>query len=316
MRRITVRTLTRVRHEGSSRRFVTKVHGGSSTNVRQKDRRRTSVRNLREEPTSGTVVLKIGGELLEGARVNAVARLIARSSRAVSLVVVHGGGKEIDAALAQAAIPKHQVDGLRITNRATLQVVVAVVAGSINTRLVAAINASGGQAVGLTGADAGVGPVEAAKPHRATNGELVELGYVGEPLSAPKPRLINALCQAGFVPVIACIGASRGGGLFNVNADTLAGSLAARLGASRLIVAGATPGVLDGDGKTIARLNPADVDRLINSGTATAGMVAKLRACRHAADGRVGDVVIADGRKPASLAALIAGRRRKLKAKS
>ena len=110
-------------------------------------------------------MLKIGGELLEdGARMKAVARLIARvAAEAQPLVVVHGGGKEIDAALAQAAIPKHQVDGLRITDEATLQVVIAVLAGSINTRLVAAINAAGGQAVGLTGADAGVGPVKAAR---------------------------------------------------------------------------------------------------------------------------------------------------------
>ena len=113
-------------------------------------------------------------------------------------MVVHGGGKEIDAALAQASIPKHQVDGLRITDEATLQVVIAVLAGSINTRLVAAINAAGGRAVGLTGADAGVGPVKAAAPHRATNGEFVDLGLVGEPLPDRGCAATRYVVRAGF----------------------------------------------------------------------------------------------------------------------
>ena len=177
-------------------------------------------------------MLKIGGELLEdGVRMKAIARLVKRVAGRAPLVVVHGGGKEIDAALAQAAIPKHQVDGLRITDEATLNIVIAVLAGSINTRLVAAINAAGGQAVGLTGADAGVGPVKAAPPHRATNGEFVDLGLVGEPLPGAGAPLLDTLCAAGFVPVVACIGASREGKLFNVNADRLAGSLAVRLSA-------------------------------------------------------------------------------------
>lgn len=293
---------------GSLRGFLTHVHEGSSTNVRTKNPRRTNARNNRKEPTTGTVVLKLGGELLEDpARLRAVSRLIARVSTRTRLVVVHGGGKEIDAALAQASIPKRQVDGLRITDAATLHVVVAVLAGSINTRFVAAINAAGGKAVGLTGADAGVGLVKPVKSHRATNGELVDLGLVGEPLPTPTAPLIRTLCKAGFVPVIASIGASRDGRLFNVNADTLAGSLASRLGALRLIIAGGTPGVLDGNGQTVATLDSAGVDRLVSSGTATAGMVAKLRACRRAIEGRVGDVVIADGREPARLPPLIAG---------
>lgn len=254
------------------------------------------------------VVLKLGGELLEdGRRLHAIARVIARVARRTALVVVHGGGREIDAALAQAAIPKHQVDGLRVTDEATLQVVVAVLAGSINTRLVAALNAVGAPAVGLTGADAGVAPVRAARPHRATNGELVDLGLVGEPLPGPAPALILTLCRNRFVPVVACIGASRDGRLFNVNADTLAGNLAARVGARRLVIAGGTAGVLDVGGETVARLDAQGIDVLVASGTATAGMVAKLRACRTAVDGGVGDVVIADGREPRKLAALLAG---------
>lgn len=258
--------------------------------------------------TRRPVVLKVGGELLdEVARMKAFARAVARMAERLPMVLVHGGGKEIDAALAQASVPKHQVDGLRITDEATLQVVVAVLAGSINTRLVATINAAGGRAVGLTGADTGVGPVKAAGPLRATNGELVDLGLVGEPLSTPDIPLLDTLCANGFVPVIACIGASRQGQLFNVNADTFAGALASRLGARRLVVAGVTPGVLNGNGETISVLDATGAEGLVSSGTATAGMVAKLRACLEALEAGVTEVAIADGRNLARLAGLLAG---------
>ena len=235
-----------------------------------------------------------------------VARLIARASKKRPVVVVHGGGREIDAALAQASIPKRQVDGLRITDEPTLQVVVSVLAGSINTRLVAAINAAGGRAVGLTGADAGVGTVKPAKPHRTAAGELVDLGFVGDPLPTPGVPLLDVLCAEGFIPVIACIGASRDGRLFNVNADTLASTLASRLGARRLVIAGGTAGVLDDEGKTIVTLDESGIERLVSGGTATAGMIAKLTASRQAIRSGV-DVTIADGRQPARLGALVEG---------
>jgi acetylglutamate kinase len=244
------------------------------------------------------VVLKVGGELVEGAAAMAtMARVIARAARVVTLVVVHGGGREIDAALSQAAIPKHQVDGLRVTDQPTLEVVVAVLAGTINTRFVAAINAAGGRAVGLTGADAGVGLVKPARPHRATNGELVDLGLVGEPISGVGAPLLDTLCRAGFVPVVACVGAAKDGRLFNVNADTLAASLAARVKAERLVFAGGTAGVLDSNGLTIAELSAGSIDELVGSGKATAGMVAKLRAARHALDAGA-EIAIVDGRSP------------------
>ena len=258
-------------------------------------------------------VLKLGGELLEEpVRLKAIARVITKAARSRPLVVVHGGGREIDAALAQASIPKHQVDGLRITDDATLQVVVAVLAGSINTRFVAEVNAVGGRAVGLTGADAGVGLVKAAPAHRATNGELVDLGRVGVPIANAEAPLVELLCAQGYIPLVACVGAGRDGQLFNVNADTLAGSLAARVGATRLVFAGATAGVLDGEGGTIDALDAAGIDRLVSTGTATAGMVAKLRACGQAMDANVREVFIADGRDAATLARVLgtgAGRR-------
>lgn len=254
------------------------------------------------------VVLKLGGELLEGdQRLAAIGKAIKSAAKTMRLVVVHGGGREIDAALAQVGIPKRQVDGLRVTDGDTLNIVVSVLAGTINTKFVAAINAAGGKAVGLTGADAGVAPVEKAAPHKATSGETVDLGMVGSPLDAPVPDVISVLCKAGYVPVIACIGASKNGKLFNVNADTLAGSLAARLQAKRLVIAGATPGVLDKQNETIAKLDKERIEKLVKSGTANAGMVAKLRACQAALEGGAKNVVIVDGRAPGRLVKALAG---------
>ena len=289
--------VTRARTQRSTRQPVTRRRPAP-----QAARTRTHAARL--------LILKLGGELLEDQkRVRALARLIARTTRQQSVAIVHGGGREIDAALAQQSIPKHQVDGLRITDAATLNVVVAVLGGSINTRLVAAINTAGGRAVGLTAVDSGVGLVSVAPPHRATNGELVDLGLVGEPMPDEAAPLIDLLCASGFTPVIACIGASREGQLFNVNADSLAGSLAARAGAARLIIAGGTAGVLDSDGRTIAALDSAGIDGLVASGTASAGMVAKLRACRQAAESGVSDVAIADGKDLPRLGRLLGSQR-------
>ena len=217
--------------------------------------------------------------------------------------VVHGGGREIDAALNTAGIEKRQVEGLRITDQATLDVVVAVLAGTVNTRLVAALQTAGVDAVGLTGADAACGLSAAAPPHRTVDGRDVDLGRVGIPTAGADTRLLRTLVGDGFVPVIACIGLGRDGQLFNVNADTFAGHLAARLGARRLIIGGTTAGVLAGDGSTLTLLDAEAVGRLIADGTATAGMIAKLRACEHALTAGVDDVVIVDGRNTAALTA-------------
>jgi acetylglutamate kinase len=130
---------------------------------------------------------------------------------------------------------------------------------------------------------------------------------VGIPSDDADPRLIQRLAGAGFVPAVACIGVGRDGGLFNVNADTMAGHLAARLRARRLVIAGTTAGVLDETGATVPLVEPHALERLISGGTATAGMIAKLRACEYALTHGVADVVIADGRDRASLEAAAAG---------
>src|SRR5688572_12601374 len=146
-----------------------------------------------------TIVLKLGGELLEQASdIQRIARAIAHLSTRVRLVVVHGGGREIDQALAVAGIPKVQVDGLRVTDAATLDVVVAVLAGAINTRLVAAVRAAGGKPVGLTGADATVVTVKRASPVKTVAGDLVDLGLVGAPVANGRPELLSDLLSRGY----------------------------------------------------------------------------------------------------------------------
>jgi acetylglutamate kinase len=242
--------------------------------------------------------LKLGGELLERPQdVARIARAIAKLSGRCSLVVVHGGGREIDSALSTAGIPKQQVDGLRVTDARTLDVVVSVLAGAINTRLVAAVRRAGADPVGLTGADAKVATMRRAAPIVSVAGERVDLGLVGDPVRNGTPRLLTDLLSRGYVPIVACIGASRDGQLLNVNADTLASHLAAALRARRLVIAGGTSGVLNEQGETIERLTTRDAARLVRAGTAHRGMVAKLQACRAALQAGVGDVVIANGRK-------------------
>lgn len=252
------------------------------------------------------VLLKLGGELLEQPEsLTAIAGVIASASG--PLVVVHGGGKEIDRALARAGLSKRQVDGIRVTDPATLDIVVEVLAGAVNTRLVAAVNHAGGRAVGLTGVDAGLVPVTPSAPHRAVNGSVVDLGRVGMPSGKGRPALAADLVAAGYVPVVASIAAAADGLLYNVNADTLAADLAARLGVKRLVIAGGTAGVLDASGKTLPELDEKDIERLISSGVANAGMVAKLGACRDALAGGVDDVLLLDGKNAAALRAVVEG---------
>jgi acetylglutamate kinase len=255
------------------------------------------------------LVLKFGGELLEErSRMSAVVDAVAWIARTgVPLVVVHGGGKEIDTALATAGIEKRQVEGLRITDEATLDVVVSVLAGAVNTRFVAALVAVGIHAVGLTGADDECGLSEVAMPHMTVDGRCVELGRVGHPHGQASMRVLETLLQSYFVPIVASIGIDRHGRLLNVNADTMAGHFARSLRARRLIMAGSTAGVLDASSRTIPLLDPAAIEQLVSGGTATAGMIAKLRACEQALAGGVDDVVIVDGRDQDALRAAASG---------
>ena len=241
-------------------------------------------------------VLKLGGELLEDAgAVRAAAAGIVRLAASGPLVVVHGGGRAIDAELRRRGLTPKFADGLRITDSDTLDAVVTVLAGRANTQLVAAVSAVSGKAVGLTGADAQLGLCAPAAPIRTQSGEIVDLGLVGEPTSC-NGAFVRELLQWGYLPVVASIGITADGALLNINADTFAAHLAAALGAARLIVAGTTAGVLDQAGRTVPVMSWEDVDAMTAAGTAHSGMVAKLAACRLAAGRGVGNVTIVDGR--------------------
>jgi acetylglutamate kinase len=245
-------------------------------------------------------VLKLGGELIEpGEGLGALVAAIAALAAAGPLAIVHGGGREIDAETARRGVPKQAVDGLRVTDQPTLDAVIAVLAGTVNTRLVAGLVGAGIKAVGLTGVDAALGLSRRAPAHHAADGRLVDLGLVGQPVPASGGhRLVTDLVGLGYVPAIACLGVEADGHVVNVNADTLAAALSAACRASRLVIAGGTAGVLDASGRTIEALDADAIAALIGDGTASAGMVAKLRACRDAIDAGVAEVWIVDGRDP------------------
>lgn len=246
---------------------------------------------------SNLTVLKLGGELIDArADLARTADAVAAMSRTTQLIVVHGGGKAIDAELARRGIAPEKRDGIRLTDAATLDAVVAVLAGTANTALVAALAARGVRAVGLTGADASLGLSERVTGMKTAAGGVADPGLVGRPLGAARADLLHHLCGAGYVPVIASIGASADGALLNVNADVMAAHVAAIAGAGRLLVAGSTPGVLDPGGNLIDALDTRALEAMVSDGTATAGMIAKLRACQSARHAGVGDVRIVDGR--------------------
>jgi acetylglutamate kinase len=244
------------------------------------------------------ILIKFGGELLEEPRrLRRLAKALVAAETGGPIVVVHGGGREVDAEMARLGIAKRAVDGLRLTDAATLDVVVGVLAGRVNTRLVAAIGAAGGRPVGLTGADAGITRIRRAKRYRRSDGSSVDLGFVGVPEGNETPTLIGDLLRSGYMPVVASIGCDTTGHLFNVNADTLAGDLAPRVGAKRMVIAGTTPGVLDQAGRTIPLIDNEGLLRLIREGQASAGMVAKLLACQAAHVRGVTKIEIVDGRQ-------------------
>jgi acetylglutamate kinase len=249
-------------------------------------------------PRTAAAVLKIGGELLEPNLVALTVRAAADLATTRPLAIVHGAGREIDAEMNARGIAKRAVDGLRITDAPALEAVIAVLAGTVHTRLVAALNAAGVPAVGLTGADAGLPRCVPAPPYRTRDGRLVDLGLVGAPDAAQPAPLVDQLVSTGYVPVVASVGAAADGSLLNVNADVFAARLATMLGAAELLIAGGTAGVLDGAGRTIPELDPDAIVALIDAGDASAGMVVKLRACSDAREGGVERVSIFDGRTP------------------
>jgi acetylglutamate kinase len=242
-------------------------------------------------------VLKLGGELLEDAA--AMSRAAADIGALVAegpLAVVHGGGRAIDADLRARGVAPRFVDGIRVTDAATLESVIGVLAGRINTAFVAVLSVAGIRAVGMTGADGQIGLSTPAPPIQTASGECVHPGLVGVPSREANPRLVLDLLALDYVPVVATIATTAEGTLLNVNADVLAAHLAAAIRADRLIIAGSTHGVFDATGTTCASLDAHAARALVSAGTARDGMVAKLNAALAAVERGVHCVRIVDGR--------------------
>lgn len=241
---------------------------------------------------SAPLVIKIGGSTL-GEADTTFRDVAAMACSGDVPIVVHGGGAEASRWLEVMGIPSRFERGLRVTDERALPVVVAVFAGLVNKRIVAAINAAGAAAVGLSGADGRLLECRLASP---------ELGFVGEPV-AVHPAAILALHAAGIVPVISSIGYVPGTGsdqLVNVNADTIAGEVAAAVGARELVFLTDVDGVRGADGSALPSLTAAEARRLIAEGVITGGMVPKVEACLHAVGLGV-PVCIIDGRQANSL---------------
>jgi acetylglutamate kinase len=208
----------------------------------------------------------------------------------INPIVVHGGGPQIAKLLQRLAIKSSFVNGLRVTDRDTMEVVEMVLAGTVNKQLVAAINAAGGFAIGLSGKDGGL--IRARKLTR--NGDL---GFVGEP-ERIEVRVLTALRQSGIIPVIAPVGIGADGETYNINSDTVAGAVAAAVKAKRFLLLTDVPGVLDADKCLIPELTAAEARRLIADGTISGGMIPKVETCLEAIAGGAEGAVILDGRVP------------------
>ena len=219
----------------------------------------------------------------------------------VNPVVVHGGGPQINAMLKRLNIQSSFVDGLRVTDAATVEAVEMVLAGTVNKRVAGLINQAGALAVGICGKDGGL--IRARKVTRTTKDpgshieRVLDLGFVGEPEHVDV-RVIHALTGAGLIPVIAPVGMDASGQTYNINADTVAGAIAGALGAERLLMLTDVAGVLDGEKRLIPEMTMADVTAGIASGMISGGMIPKVENCVDAVRSGAKGAVILDGRLP------------------
>jgi acetylglutamate kinase len=248
-----------------------------------------------------TVVVKYGGHAMGD---DALAAMFARDvallkQTGINPVVVHGGGPQIGAMLERLKIKSDFVDGLRVTDAATVEVVEMVLAGSINKQIVTAINAAGGTAVGLCGKDGRL--IEAEKLHRTVRDpdsnieKVLDLGFVGEPVRI-NTGVLDSFANSATIPVIAPVAIGTDGHTYNVNADTAAGAIAGALKARRLLMLTDIAGVLDKDGGLIRDMTAQKARGLIADGTVHGGMIPKIETCLAAVDGGVDAAVILDGR--------------------
>ena len=247
-----------------------------------------------------TVIVKFGGHAMgEPELAAAFARdIVLLKQSGVNPIVVHGGGPQIAGMLERLQLKSAFVQGLRVTDKPTVEVVEMVLAGLINKDIVTAINREGGKAVGISGKDANL--MSARKITHMTDPEsnlmkAVDIGYVGEPAEID-PHIVEVISSSDLIPVIAPVGIGRDGETLNINADTFASALAARMKAKRLLLLTNVAGVLDKDKKLIAQLSVEEARALVRDGTITGGMIPKVEGCIEVVEAGVEAVVIIDGR--------------------
>ncbi|NIJ40833.1 acetylglutamate kinase [Parvibaculum indicum] len=248
-----------------------------------------------------TVVVKYGGHAMGDEKLGAeFARDIVLLKQAgVNPIVVHGGGPQIGRMLDRLNIKSEFSGGLRITDKATVEIVEMVLAGSINKQIVAQLNQAGGRAVGLCGKDGNL--IQARKvEHKIHDPEsniekILDLGFVGEPESI-NPEILDVIQKSDIIPVVAPIGVSRGGDTYNINADTAAGAIAAAMNATRLLLLTDVRGVLDKEGQLVETLTVDEAKSMMKDGTISGGMIPKVETCIESVEGGVEAVVILDGR--------------------
>lgn len=244
-------------------------------------------------------LVKLGGTLLddEVSKSSLAAQIVRLHARGGGVAAVHGGGKQMTRFLAERNVESRFVGGLRVTTPEVVDALLKVFAGTVNKGLVSALIAAGAKAVGISGIDGALAEAEQL---------AAELGQVGR-ISKVNPALLDTLCEAGFLPVIACVAGDRRGAVYNVNADQMAVACAAGWGAGKLFFLTDVDGVRGADGRTLARLSAPEAKALVQAGVATGGMQAKLNAACDALERGVGEVVIAPGAQAGVIDLLAAG---------
>jgi len=253
-----------------------------------------------------TIVIKYGGNAMvdETLKAGFARDVILMKTVGIHPVVVHGGGPQISQVLDKIGKQSTFIDGMRVTDSETMDVVEMVLGGLVNKDIVNLINAKGGRAVGLTGKDGGL--IRARKLNVTRDdpllerSEIIDYGHVGE-VESIDPRVVQLLETEAFIPVIAPIGVGKDNETYNINADLVAGSLAKTLGAEKLIMLTNTPGVLDADSNVITGLKASEVATLIRNGTISGGMIPKIECALDAVENGVRTSSIIDGREPHAL---------------
>jgi acetylglutamate kinase len=244
-----------------------------------------------------TFVIKYGGAAMteESLREGFARDVVLMKYVGIHPVVVHGGGPQIDEHLARLGIESKRVEGLRVTDDATMEVVEMVLGGKINKEIVSLITRHGGRAVGLSGVDDHLLRAEKLGPTRTRSGALVDTGRVGR-IARMRPEVLSSLITAGFIPVIAPLGVDEAGRSLNVNADTAAGALAAAMKAEKFLLMTDTAGVCDAQGALINSLTEQESARLREQGVISGGMIPKVECALEALAGGVQKCHIIDGR--------------------